>query len=312
MKGALLSFIDPNLFISVQPKGSCQFIGHDYPDDHLILARRMGLCKVPLKPIPHRTIQFLAVSDHAQTTMLKTRSRAIALALAGIVLPGLHKFYLKQRGWGIAYLLLYPTHIPQFASVLEGVWYAWLGQNRFEQRFNPAIARLQSAPYAPLNTLTDIQLAARLDLAIDVNRATPKDWQRLPQLSSTQAQLLVQLTQAGVQFNSLDDMAAALGMAVNQLQPLAPVLKFYYYESPEEPARVNSETAADDSDGELPVNPNDASLPELMMIPDMEEAIAQRIVEQRQVTPYKDLVDFKERLALSAERIASLMYYVRF
>lgn len=251
--------------------------------------------------------------------MLKSRSRAIALALSGILLPGLHKFYLKQRGWGIAYLVLYPTHIPQLASVLEGMWYVWLGSDRFEQRFNPAIARLQSAPYTPLKTPEDIQLAAHLDLTIDVNRATIQDWQRLPQLSSTHATLLVQLTQVGVQFNSLEDMAAALGVAVTTLQPLAPVLRFYYYDVPDVPELLNSEGAAaaletvgagGASGG--PINPNHATLAELMMIPEMAEAIAQQIIKQRQVQPYQHLVDFKQRLSLSAETITALMYYVRF
>ena len=247
--------------------------------------------------------------------MIKTRSRAIAFALSGIFLPGLHKFYLKQRGWGIVYLLLYPTHIPQLASVLEGVWYAWLGQDRFEQRFNPAIARLQSEPYAPLTTTEDIQLAARLDLTIDVNRSTLQDWQRLPQLSSSQSQLLVQLTEAGVQLNSLEDMAAALGMEVIKLQPLSPVLRFYYYDSPNDSTLENSEagdTSLEHGNSNGRVNANQASFTELTMIPDMDEAIAQQIVKQRQVHPYQDLMDFKNRLSLSAEKIASLMYYVRF
>ncbi|MEM9219745.1 MAG: helix-hairpin-helix domain-containing protein [Cyanobacteria bacterium P01_F01_bin.150] len=247
--------------------------------------------------------------------MHKTRPRAIALALAGIMLPGLHKFYLKQRGWGIAYLMLYPTHIPQLASVLEGIWYVWLGQDKFEQRFNPAIARLLATPYATLNTPDDIQLAAQLELTINVNRATLKDWQRLPQLSSAQSTLLVQLTQAGLQFNSVDDVAAALGLDVSVVQPLAPVLRFYYYDAPNETAVDMDgvgEASADGADGGLLINPNQASLSALMMVPDISEATAQHIIQQRKIEPYKDLVDFKERLALSAEAITSLMYYIRF
>lgn len=246
--------------------------------------------------------------------MIKTRIRAIAFALSGIVVPGLHKFYLKQRGWGIAYLALYPTHIPQLASVLEGLWYAWLGPEQFERRFNPAIARLQSSPYAPLNTPEEIQLASHLELTIDVNRATLRDWQRLPQLSPTQSQLLVQLTQKGMQFNSLDDMAAALGVKVKMLQPLTPVLRFYYYEdltSPNVASGDDSEALLDDTSSPIPINPNQASLSEIMQIPNMTEGLAQQIIQQRQNQPYQNLVDLKERLSLSTETLASLMYYVR-
>ena len=48
------------------------------------------------------------------------------------------------------------------------------------------------------------------------------------------------------------------------------------------------------------------------MIPDMDEAIAQRIIEQRASHPYHDLIELKDRLDLSADTIATLMYYVRF
>lgn len=54
------------------------------------------------------------------------RRRSIAVALAWVgVLPmaaGLHKFYLGQPGWGIAYLLLSWTPIPHIACALEGAW----------------------------------------------------------------------------------------------------------------------------------------------------------------------------------------------
>ncbi|MBD2427689.1 NINE protein [Phormidium sp. FACHB-1136] len=53
----------------------------------------------------------------------RRRSIAVALAWLGVVLaPGLHKFYLGQPGWGIAYLLLSWTPIPRVACALEGAW----------------------------------------------------------------------------------------------------------------------------------------------------------------------------------------------
>ncbi len=54
------------------------------------------------------------------------RRRSVAVALAWLgVLPmasGLHKFYLGQPGWGVAYLLLSWTPIPHIACALEGAW----------------------------------------------------------------------------------------------------------------------------------------------------------------------------------------------
>ncbi|MGP1382380.1 MAG: NINE protein [Thainema sp.] len=69
----------------------------------------------------------------------KNRSVAVALALAGVFFPGLHKFYLGQPGWGIVYLLLGFTPlmpIPRFASAVEGVWYLTQDSQTFSNKFN--------------------------------------------------------------------------------------------------------------------------------------------------------------------------------
>ena len=55
----------------------------------------------------------------------RRRSVAVALAWLGVILPfgsGIHKFYLGQPGWGVAYLLLGWTPIPRIACALEGAW----------------------------------------------------------------------------------------------------------------------------------------------------------------------------------------------
>ncbi|MCW6036381.1 NINE protein [Spirulina subsalsa FACHB-351] len=67
---------------------------------------------------------------------------AVLLALVGAVMPmvvplvGLHKFYLRQPGWGVVYLLLFATPIPHVASAIEAVWYLLLPSEEFEERFN--------------------------------------------------------------------------------------------------------------------------------------------------------------------------------
>ncbi len=66
----------------------------------------------------------------------KNRRIAAGLAFAGLLLPGLHKFYLVQVHWGIAYLLLSWTPIPRFASVLEGLWYLFQDREEFDRCFN--------------------------------------------------------------------------------------------------------------------------------------------------------------------------------
>ncbi len=60
----------------------------------------------------------------------------MVLAFAGLVVPGLHKFYLKQWRWGIVYLLLGVTHVSQIACLVEGIWYLSQPENVFNQNFN--------------------------------------------------------------------------------------------------------------------------------------------------------------------------------
>ncbi len=71
------------------------------------------------------------------------RKVAIALAFASALptplpLAWLHKFYLGQYLWGIVYLVLAPTLLPQVACCLEGVWYLTQSDDGFASRFPKA------------------------------------------------------------------------------------------------------------------------------------------------------------------------------
>jgi TM2 domain-containing membrane protein YozV len=71
----------------------------------------------------------------------KDRRVAALLAFAGILLPGLHKFYLGQMRWGVCYLLLgwmTPVSISKIASVAEGFWYLFQDHEDFDRSFNSA------------------------------------------------------------------------------------------------------------------------------------------------------------------------------
>ncbi|MDR9402902.1 MAG: SHOCT domain-containing protein [Halothece sp. Uz-M2-17] len=83
----------------------------------------------------------------------KSQKLAVILAMVSAVTPlsGLHKFYLGQLWWGLAYLFLSITLTPpitemgilsyfgiaQVASLLEGIWYFMQPEESFQQRFNP-------------------------------------------------------------------------------------------------------------------------------------------------------------------------------
>lgn len=157
--------------------------------------------------------------------------------------------------------------------------------------------KILNDPYYRLRSQAEINAAAALGIQIDVNKASVDDWLRLPGLSIHQARSLVQLSQAGVQFYSLEDIAAALGVSVQHLQPLAPVIKFYYYE---------------ESTTITPISPNTATIEQLIEIPGVELPLAHAIVQNRLQGKYRNLVDLQQRLSLSGKIVSQIMHYLRF
>ena len=135
-------------------------------------------------------------------------------------------------------------------------------------------------------------------MTIDANRATVDDWLRLPGLSIGQARSLVDLARSGLTFYCLDDVAAALGLTADRLQPLAPVLCFAYY----------------DPNGNQPplLSLNTATLAAIAALPGMDHDLAQDILSDRDRRgPYRSLADLQRRLGLASDRLATLMYYIR-
>jgi DNA uptake protein ComE-like DNA-binding protein len=159
-------------------------------------------------------------------------------------------------------------------------------------------SRILEDPYYRFRSGFEVALAAELGVKIDVNRATVDDWLRLPGISIHQARTLVKLSQAGVTFYSIADVGAALSLPVNRLEPLVPVLSFQYYHE----------------DLKLPgVNPNQASMSELLAIPGVDANLAEAIVCDRDVMgKYTDLVNLQERLRLPGDLVGAIMHYLRF
>lgn len=160
--------------------------------------------------------------------------------------------------------------------------------------------RLQSDPYYRLQSAEEIAVAAELGIKIDVNQASVDDWLRLPGISIHQARSLVELSRMGVQFCCLEDIAAALGISVQRIKPLQPILSFCYY----------------DPDSDLtpqPINPNIVSVEQLTKIPGVDLFLARAIVQNRtEGGNYRNLADFQRRLSLNPQLISDLMYYLRF
>ena len=161
-------------------------------------------------------------------------------------------------------------------------------------------SRVQSNPYYRLQSAEEIAVAVELGIRIDANQASVDDWLRLPGISIHQARSLVELTQMGVQFCCLEDIAAALGISVQRIKPLQPILSFCYYD-PESDLTPE------------PINANTASVEQLTKIPAVDLFLARAIVQNRQEGGnYRNLADLQRRLSLSAQLISDLMYYLRF
>lgn len=155
-------------------------------------------------------------------------------------------------------------------------------------------------PYYRFRSGAEVQRAAALGIRIDVNRAGVDDWLRLPGLSIRQAQLLTQLSQQGVQFLCMEDLAAVLDLPIHRLMPLAPILQFCYYDthSLDKPDRAN---------------PNRDGYEQLAAIPGLESSLARRIVRDRLLHgPYQNLADLQQRLNLSPTQTQALMHHLRF
>jgi DNA uptake protein ComE-like DNA-binding protein len=155
-------------------------------------------------------------------------------------------------------------------------------------------------PYYRLRSLQEIAIAAHLGVKIDANQASVDDWLRLPGLSIHQARSLVELTQAGVRFYCIEDVAAALGLPPANLKYLEPVLTFYYYDT-------------DSIYTPEKINPNLATVEMLSQIPAIDLMLAEAIVNNRtQIGAYRNLADFQRRLSLPGDAIGKLMHYLRF
>lgn len=179
-------------------------------------------------------------------------------------------------------------------------WLSTLAQSKLGSLAEQSLrAKILQDPYYRFQSLEEISIAVSLGVQIDANQASVDDWLRLPGLSIHQARTLVELSQTGVQFHCLEDVAAALSLPLQRLKPLEPVLRFCYYD----PASVQIP---------LRINPNTATVETLLRIPGVDLYLARAIVENRSIGPYRNLTHLQRRLSLPGEVVAELMHYLKF
>jgi DNA uptake protein ComE-like DNA-binding protein len=160
-------------------------------------------------------------------------------------------------------------------------------------------SRILNDPYYRFQSLEEIQIAAQLGIQIDANQARVDDWLRLPGVSIHQARTLVELTQSGIHFHSLEDIAAVLNQSVQRLKPWELVLRFCYYE-------------ADSVLTIQPIDANLASVDALSRIPGVDIDLARAIVQNRSLGPYRSLPHLQRRLNLSKDLTEKLLHYLKF
>ncbi|MDB9526872.1 helix-hairpin-helix domain-containing protein [Oscillatoria sp. CS-180] len=168
----------------------------------------------------------------------------------------------------------------------------------WRRRFHPVRDRLRRNPLARLMNIEEVSIAAELGIAIDVNQATVDDWLRLPDVSIHQARTLTALSQSGVAFHCVEDVAAALSVSCDRLYPLAPILAFRYYD----PGNAVAPT---------PVSLNQATVAQLMLIPGMSSTMVERILNERRRVPFTHWQEVQHRLRLTAEQIGEWTHYLR-
>jgi DNA uptake protein ComE-like DNA-binding protein len=188
------------------------------------------------------------------------------------------------------------TRLPTW--VLEVIDGAMRLQAAFPWRIT--IDRVDPDPLQRYQTLEEVRRAALQGVRIDVNLATVDDWLRLPGISIRQARQLTKLVDQGVQFYSIEDLSAAIGISMQRLVPLDPVLQFCYY-APDSLERIDR------------VNPNTASIERLTELPGVGPVLARAIVRDRTSRgDFQDVMELQERLSLPPELTGRLMHYVRF
>ena len=159
--------------------------------------------------------------------------------------------------------------------------------------------KIANNPHYRFQTLREIAIAVEMGISIDANQASIDDWLRLPGFSIHQGRSLVELVAMGVQLMCIEDVAAAISVPVQRLQPFEAILSFAYYDrlSPLSPEKIN---------------PNHASLADLAAIPGLDQ-LASALLENRQTQGnYRNLVDLQRRLNLDSSITSKIMHYLKF
>lgn len=161
--------------------------------------------------------------------------------------------------------------------------------------------RLRQNPSLRLRDAEEVRHAAALGWRLDVNRATPADWLRLPGSTPAQVDLLQRLRAGGVQLSGPEDLQRLLELDEAQIHCWQPLLEFRWY----------GEGVAPAAEAPLDLNRADAAQLEALL-PALPAGPRQRLLRERLRGPFHDLADLQHRLQLPPAVVEALIGRVCF
>ena len=136
--------------------------------------------------------------------------------------------------------------------------------------------------------------------SLDVNRATPEQWQKLPGCSEAMVDVLMRLQRGGVQFSQLDDLALLLNLPADLVKLWTPHLVFRWHgDAPELPKQP-------------PLDLNAAAPTLLETTLNWPKPRLQRLIQERRLKPFEHLADLQERVCLPPDAVEQLIGRVSF
>lgn len=162
--------------------------------------------------------------------------------------------------------------------------------------------KLRQEPGRRLESAAEVRHAAALGWRLDVNRATAADWRRLPGLTAVHVDLLLRLQRGGVQLSGPEDLQRLLELPTDLVASWQPLLLFRWYGD-----------GAPAAPQLRPVDLNRAGASELRRrLPQLDQQRCQRLLRERQRSPFQNLADLQERLQLPPAVVEELIGRVRF
>ena len=147
---------------------------------------------------------------------------------------------------------------------------------------------------------TGVKTVAEPTWSLDVNRATPEQWQKLPGCSEQMVDVLMRLQKGGVQFTQLEDLILLLDLPDDLAELWSPHLLFRWH-------------------GDAPRLPEPAPLDLNAAAPILLEKTLhwptprlQNLIEERRRQPFAHLADLQERLCLPPDVVEHLIGRVTF